>query len=148
MFKAWFKTAYEKLRGKIKAKIKQKVGELPPLSELIKYRKVFASALLTLGDATSAWEPEELARLEYVTELMDAAEFAADVTELIPGLDKLDDVRDGVKLAFKGFSKLDQTFDEFWTKIRPFINSYVTNARAVGYYPSKPGKAVRLEPPK
>lgn len=130
--KTWFKSKYQKIRDKIRAKLK----DLPSLEDIIKERHVYMAALLALGDKASAMEPEDLAQLDYVRQAIQVAEFTADATELIPGLDKLDDVRDAVKLAWRGAGKLDDKFDDWWAKTRPFIDAYVRRARETGYFKS------------
>lgn len=132
------KGLFRKAKDKIKDKIRKRLKDLPPLSQIIQQRHVFAAALVALGDEVSAVEPNDVFKLEYVASAVDAAEFAADLTESIPGLEKLDEVRDAVRLAWKGVNKVDEGFDTFWAnKARPFINNYVAKARAEGYFQEK-----------
>lgn len=129
----WFKSAVQKVKDKISAKLK----ELPPLSEVIKEHKVYLEALAKVIDNVSAYDPEDIAKLNYVRQAIQAAEFAADASELIPGLDKLDAVRDAVRLAMRAAQKGDDKFDAWWAGIRPFIDTYVHSARETGYFKKK-----------
>lgn len=132
------KGLFRKAKDKIKDKIRKRLKDLPPLSQVIQQRHVFAAALVSIGNELSAIEPNDVFKLDYVAAAVDAAEFAADVTESIPGLEKLDEVRDACHLAWKGVNKVDEGFDKFWeTKARPFINNYVAKAREEGYFKEK-----------
>lgn len=113
----------------LKAKVRAKLKKLPSLEQIIKERRVYARALVAIGDRISAFEPDEVHILEYVALAARAAQFASGGK--LSGLEKLDLVLEEVRLQWARLGRADDKFDSYWTGLaRPALDAYAAEAKA------------------
>lgn len=113
----------------VRSAIRAKLRKLPPIEVIWRERKAYLAAVGRIGDKVSAFEPEDLAKLDYVRFAVRAAQFAAG--KKLPGLAKLAEVEAAVRIAWAAAKYADDKFDTFWSDVaRPFIDSYVAEVKA------------------
>ena len=128
MLKGWVSSA--------KAKIRAKLKKLPPLEVLVREHKAYLAALAKIGDRISAFEPEQVAQLDYVRLAIRGAQFAAGKN--VPGLQKFAEVEIAVRAAWIAANYADDKFDKWWADIRPFIDTYVGEVKAADAWVAPP----------
>ena len=111
-----------------KAKIRAKLKKLPPMDVLFRERKAYIAALAAIGDRISAFEPEQVAQLDYVRMAIRFAQFAGG--KKVPGLQKFAEVELAVRAAWVAANYADDKFDKWWADIRPFVDTYVGEVKA------------------
>lgn len=132
------KNAFKSAKEKIKDKIRARFSQLPPPSDWLVRRDLVIGAVMDMADDVVKLEPDDLLKIEWIAAAADSAEFALDVAEYIPGLEKAELVRSAFKSAWASILKFDDISDKFWeSKARPFLNRYVERARQIGYYTAK-----------
>lgn len=120
---------FKRMWASIKDKVRAALDEMPPIDELIRERRVYTRALVVLGDRVSAWEPDDVHLLEYVTWAARIAQFASGGK--LKGLEKLDLVLDRVLAEWRRVGKADDQFDKWWNGIaRPMLDAYAAEAKA------------------
>lgn len=113
----------------VKAKVKAKLKQLPSLEQIIRERKIYARALVLVGDRVSAFEPDEVHILEYVMLAARAAQFASGGK--LSGMEKLSLVLDEAREQWKRLGRLDEKFDQYWNGLaRPALDAYAAEAKA------------------
>lgn len=122
---------FKRMWASIKDKVRDALDRLPPIDELIKERRVYARALVALGDRVSAWDPGDVHLLEYVALAARVAQFAG---VNLKGLEKLDLVLERVRVEWKRVGRADDQFDKWWSALaRPMLDAYATEAKSEGW---------------
>ena len=120
---------FKRMWASIKDKVRAALDRLPPIDEMIRERRVYARALVVLGDRVSAFEPDSVHLLEYVALAARIAQFASGGK--LAGLEKLDLVLERVRAEWKRVGKADDQFDAWWAGLaRPMLDGYAAEAKA------------------
>lgn len=120
---------FKRMWASIKDKVRAALDEMPPIDQIIAERRVYARALVAVGDRVSAFEPDDVHLLEYVTWAARIAQFASGGK--LKGLEKLDLVLDRVLAEWRRVGKADDQFDKWWNGIaRPMLDAYAAEAKA------------------
>lgn len=113
----------------IKAKVRAKIKKLPSLEQVIRERKVYARALVVIGDRISAFEPDEVHILEYIMLAARAAQFASGGK--LSGMEKLGIVLEEAREQWHRLGRADDKFDRYWNDLaRPALDAYAAEAKA------------------
>lgn len=119
----------KRMWASIKDKVRAALDKMPPIDQIIAERRVYARALVAVGDRVSAFEPDDVHLLEYVTWAARIAQFASGGK--LKGLEKLDLVLDRVLAEWRRVGKADDQFDKWWNGIaRPMLDAYAAEAKA------------------
>lgn len=120
---------FKRMWASIKDKVRAALDEMPPIDQIIAERRVYARALVAVGDRVSAFEPDDVHLLEYVTWAARIAQFASGGK--LKGLEKLDLVLDRVLAEWRRVGKADDQFDAWWSALaRPMLDAYAAEAKA------------------
>ena len=120
---------FKRMWASIKDKVRAALDEMPPIDQIIAERRVYARALVAVGDRVSAFEPDEVHLLEYVALCARVAQYVAGGK--LKGLEKLDLVLDRVLAEWRRVGKADDQFDKWWNGIaRPMLDAYAAEAKA------------------
>lgn len=123
---------FKRIWSSIKDKVRHALSELPTIDEIIAERKVYARALVIVGDRVSAFEPDEVEALAYVTI---AARMTQFVAGRLAGAEKATLVIEQVRAQWVRLGKADDRFDKWWVGLaRPMLDAYAGEAKASGMW--------------
>lgn len=113
----------------VRAKVRTALEKLPPIDVIWAERRVAAAALKQLGDRVSAWEPDDVAALEYVAMAARIAQFSSGGK--LKGAEKRALVIERVRKAWAQVGRLDDQFDLWWNGLAgPWLDAYADGAKA------------------
>ena len=121
-FLGWFGRAKDKV-ATLFDKIRGGVSRAAEIGEVV------GDALIGLGDRAAAWSADDVARLltPVANAVADAQQNALVVAAV--GSDKLKAVQLAVTSTIMATRKADESFDQSWARIRPFIEQFIEVAK-------------------
>lgn len=108
----------------------QRIKGVVDQSELI--ADVAANALLRLGDKAQDWTADQVVR--YLVPIATACAAAQQNSLVVAavGRDRLRAVQDTTQMLIAGVRRADETYDQTWARVRPFIESFRLEGKSRG----------------
>lgn len=113
------------------ARVREALSKLPTLEEAWAERRVIAATLRAMGDRVAAFEPEQIADLEWVARAAQIAQVAS--AAKMGNKDKREQVLAAVRKAWQMAGIADQAFDTWWVTFGdPFLAQFCDKAKEHG----------------